>query len=164
MTIKFNAGEVLDMAMKIEQNGMNYYNKAAEIFKNEPANDMLKKLAEWENSHKLTFAAMKDGLASAQTTDVVFDPQGEAGLYLNAMADGNVFNVNEDPSKAMTGKESLEEVLRKALLMEKDSIIFYLGLREMVPPSLGKDKVDDIISEEMSHIGYLNKELVALKR
>ena len=163
MAIKFNAGEVLNMAMKIEQNGANFYRKAAEQFDDEHAVTMLRELASWEEGHKLTFAAMWEDLTSSETPNVTFDPEGEAILYLNALADGNVFNVDEDPSKQLTGTEALEDVLRTALLMEKDSIVFYLGLKELVPPSLGREKVDKIISEEMGHIGFLNKELNALR-
>jgi len=51
----------------------------------------------------------------------------------------------------------------KKLLAEKDSIVFYLGIKEMVPEKYGKDKLDKIIKEEMGHIKLLSKELVALK-
>ena len=43
----------------------------------------------------------------------------------------------------------MEEVLQTAIGLEKDSIIFYVGIEELVPEKLGKDKVNDIIKEEM---------------
>ena len=36
-------------------------------------------------------------------------------------------------------------------------------MKEMVPETYGKDKLDKIIKEEMGHIKMLSKELVALK-
>ena len=66
-----------------------------------------------------------------------------------------------DPSDKLTGRESLEEILQTAIGLEKDSITFYLGIREMVPEKLGKDKVDRIIKEEMSHVVMLTEELSA---
>lgn len=163
MAIKFNAGEVLDMAVKIERNGARFYRKAAEGFDDERVKKMLNELAAWEDGHELTFKAIKEDLDSADRESVVFDPNGDAPLYLGAMADGNVFRVDLDPSESLTGNESIEEVLRKAIGLEKDSIVFYLGLREIVPEKLGRDKVDHILKEEMGHITYLNNELKALK-
>jgi len=163
MGIKFNAGEVLDMAIKIEHNGAEFYATAAGNFKEEKAKKLLNKLAEWEKGHELTFKTMKADLADAEKQTTSFDPDNEVKLYLNAMADRNVFNVEDSPAKALTGKETLESILRKAIMMEKDSIVFYVGLKQLVPESLGHDKIDHIIHEEMGHIGYINDELTALR-
>jgi len=164
MGIKFNASEILDMAIKIERNGAAFYAAAAAISKEEKAKKLLTRLAEWEKSHELTFKAMKEDLGAADQEAVAFDPNNEVILYLNAMADRNVFNVDDSPAKALTGKETLESILRKAIMMEKDSIVFYVGLKELVPESLGRDKIDNIIHEEMGHIGYINDELTALRK
>jgi len=162
MGIKFNASEVLDMAIKIERNGMEFYATAANNFKEEKAKKLLNQLAEWEKGHELTFKTMKEDLSAADQQAVAFDPNNEVVLYLNAMADRNVFNIDESPAKALTGKETLESILRKAIMLEKDSIVFYVGLKELVPESLGRDKVEHIIHEEMGHIGYINDQLSSL--
>jgi rubrerythrin len=56
----------------------------------------------------------------------------------------------------------LEGILKEAITAEKDSIVFYLGMKELVPETLGKKRIDAIIKEEMSHIKLLSKELVAV--
>jgi len=58
----------------------------------------------------------------------------------------------------------MEEILKKAILAEKDSIVFYLGMKEMVPVNSGKTKIDAIIKEEMVHIKLLSSKIVALKK
>ena len=45
---------------------------------------------------------------------------------------------------------------------ENDSIVFYLGMKDLVPEKAGKAKLDAIIREEMGHIRLLSKELAAL--
>ena len=85
-------------------------------------------------------------------------------MYLRAMADGHVFNVREDPSDKLTGNETMAEIIKLALGCEKDSIVFYLGLRDMVPAREGKDKVDAVIREEMGHISILNKQMADLTK
>jgi len=69
-----------------------------------------------------------------------------------------------DTSEALTGKETIEDSFRMALEREKDSVIFYLGIKDMVSENLGRDKIDGIIKEEMNHVTIISKELAALKR
>lgn len=59
--------------------------------------------------------------------------------------------------------EIAEQIERNGASL-KDSIVFYLGMKEMVPENFGKAKIDAIIKEEMTHIKLLSKELVALKK
>jgi len=51
-----------------------------------------------------------------------------------------------------------------ALEREKDAIVFYLGLKEAVAENLGRNDVDLIIKEEMSHITYISEELAKLPK
>ena len=59
---------------------------------------------------------------------------------------------------------SLEEIFKSALSAEKDSIVFYLGMKDVVPSHLGKDKLDGIIKEEMSHIRLISDKLLEFKK
>ncbi|MCK4783917.1 MAG: hypothetical protein KAV87_09220, partial [Desulfobacteraceae bacterium] len=104
----------------------------------------------------------REDLADAERKPTVFDPDGQAALYLRAMADGHVFDVKADPVELFTGKETMEDILQTAIGMEKDSIVFYLSMKELVPQRLGKDRIQGIIKEEMAHIASLSKELAAL--
>ena len=167
MSTYFNADEIFEMAEQIERNGAKFYRRAAEGVEEPQSRELLLRLAEMEDKHQKTFAAMRaDMLKEGQvsTVDPVFDPEGEAALYLRAMADGHVFNMRVDPSERLTGEETMEDILKTAIGLEKDSIVFYLGINEMVPERLGKGRVDDVIKEEMSHITILNRELSALNR
>jgi rubrerythrin len=80
-------------------------------------------------------------------------------MYLRVMADGNVFNLKTNPDEQLTHKKTPEEVLKMAIGVEGDSIAFYVGLKEAVSRKAGKDKVEDIIKEEMGHIVTLNQKL-----
>jgi len=80
-------------------------------------------------------------------------------MYLRVMADGHVFDVKADPADQLATKNTHEEVLKMAIGVERDSIAFYVGLKEAVSRKAGKDKVEDIIKEEMGHIITLNEKL-----
>jgi len=162
MSIHFNADEVFEMAEQIERNGAKFYRKVAEGTEDVGTRELLLELAAMEDEHEETFASMRAELSAEERTSTVFDPEGEAGMYLNAMADGYVFDMRADPSELLTGKETIAEILRTAIGLEKDSIVFYLGIDEIVPERLGKDKISVIIKEEMGHITTLSKKLASL--
>lgn len=109
-----------------------------------------------EDHHKLTFEKMKKTLSDAEKTETVFDPNEESSQYLAAMADMHGGEGSPSAADALTGKESIDEIIHIAIGLEKESILFYLGLKDFVPPKYGQDKLDNIISEERRHIIQLN--------
>jgi len=48
------------------------------------------------------------------------------------------------------------QIIDTAVGLEKESILFYLGLRDMVPPKSGREELDQIIREEQRHLTQLN--------
>jgi rubrerythrin len=162
MGIKFNADEIFEMAEQMERNGAKFYNKAAEASASARSRELLRDLAAMESVHEKTFANMRTELSDKERAATVFDPDDVATAYLQAFADGHVFNVNQDPSELLTGRETMEEVLQRAIGLERDSIAFYMGIRESVPENLGRDRIDGIIREEMKHVNMLSQELASL--
>ena len=162
MSISFNADEVFEMAEELERNGAKFYRKAAGFFADSDKCKLLEELAVMEDGHLLTFQQMRAQLKAQEKEATTFDPDNEAGLYLRAMADGHVFDTASNPCDFLTGNETMAEILKKAILCEKDSVVFYLGIKDMVSDSEGKDKVEAVIREEMGHISLLNKHLSEL--
>jgi len=157
MGMPFNADEVFEMAEQIERNGGEFYRTAAKKF---PAvNDIFLGLAEMEDEHLKTFADMRTELSGTEVEEPIFDPDGQAQMYLRVMADGHIFDVKADPAEQLATMNTPEDVLKMAIGIERDSIAFYVGLKEAVSRKSGKDKVDDIIKEEMGHIVTLNEKL-----
>ena len=163
MSITFNAFEIFEMAEQIERNGVKFYRKAAEIFSDRDISRTLLEFADMEAEHEETFADMRKQLSSKQRELIAFDPENEMALYLQAMAGGHVFDLKKDMSLQLTGEESVEDVLNMAIQAEKDSIVFYLGIKEAVDKSLGQGRIDHIIKEEMGHIKLLSDKLVQYK-
>jgi len=158
MAYEFNADEIFEMAEQIERNGASFYRKAAESIDDPAGKKLLLNFAAMEDEHEKTFAALRKDLSEKEKTATTFDPDGEAALYLKALADTRVFFEKKIDTSTM------EKILREAILAEKDSIVFYLGMKEMVAEKFGKTKIDAIIKEEMAHIKLLSGKLVALKR
>ncbi|MBU4211658.1 MAG: ferritin family protein [Verrucomicrobia bacterium] len=155
MAFIFNADEVFEMAEQIERNGAAFYRLAAKQF---PAQQrLLTIIAEQEDQHCATFSALRRQLASKDKEATAYDPGQEAEAYLRAMADRRVVDISRRPKDILKGAESFADILGIAVGMEKDSIVFYVGMQDMVPPALGRDKVDLIIKEEKQHIVFLNR-------
>jgi rubrerythrin len=161
MGVTFNADEIFEMAEQIERNGVTFYRAAAE--KLPSVRQVLLDLAAMEEEHEKTFADIRAQLSGREQEPMVFDPDGEAQMYLRVVADGQVFDVKAEPAEQLTGQETSEDILKIAIALEKDSIAFYAGLKECVPPRAGKDKVEGIIREEFGHIATLSEKLSALK-
>jgi len=157
MPYVFNMNEILEMAEQIERNGAAFYRKAAEGISDSQNRELLLELAQMEDEHEKTFASLRAQLSEVEKTSALFDPEGETVFYLRALADTRVF------FEKKTDTASLEEILKEALTAEKDSIVFYLGMKELVPEKYGKEKIDSIIKEEMGHIKLLGKKLVELR-
>lgn len=161
MGVTFNADEIFEMAEQIERNGVTFYRAAAE--KLPSVRQDLLDLAAMEEEHEKTFADMRAQLSGREQETMVFDPDGQAQMYLRVIADGFVFDAKADPTERLKGQETPEEILKIAIALEKDSIAFYAGLKECVPPRAGRDKVEGIIREEFGHIATLSEKLSALK-
>jgi len=163
MAYDFNADEIFEMAIQIEANGAKFYRKAADL-QQEPDNKaFLEKLARMEDKHKTTFEAMRKAVSEGQKQETVFDPANELSMYLKAMADNHGGEGDPDVAESLTGEESMEEIITTAIGLEKESILFYLGLKDLVPAKYGHDKLDDIIREEKLHIAQLNGFLKKIK-
>jgi rubrerythrin len=153
----FNADEIFEMAEQLERNGSKFYRNAAETITLPEESALLLKLAAMEDEHEKTFQRMRSELGDQEKTATAFDPGGEAAHYLRALADTRVF------FEKKIDISSMKEILKAAIEAEKESIVFYLGMREAVPGKLGKSRLDDIIKEEMGHIRLLSRELVQHK-
>ncbi|MCG8637202.1 MAG: ferritin family protein [Desulfobacterales bacterium] len=151
----FNAAEVFDMAIKIETNGAAFYRKAAQLQADGEDKEFLEALAKMEDRHKAVFEEMKTTLSAAEKKETVFDPGEELTLYLNAMADAHGGEGDPDVADTFTGRETMAEIVGIAIGLEKESILFYVGLKDMVPPKFGREKIDQIIKEETRHVAQL---------
>ncbi|MCJ7615251.1 MAG: ferritin family protein [Desulfobacterales bacterium] len=168
MSYDFNADEIFEIARQIEKNGAEFYKLAAEIVDKPSVRKLLLELAAMEIEHEKTFISLRANLSDQEKEKTVFDPEDESVLYLKALADSRIF-LKKDIPDVLTNmnqaeKDFAKKIIKYAMAAEKDSIVFYLGMKDLVPENLGKDKIDQIIKEEMSHIRLLGKEQAALNK
>jgi rubrerythrin len=164
MSYSFNADEVFQVAIKIEENGAEFYRKAAELQSDAGNVKFLENLAVMEDGHKATFERMKKELQEAEKKQTVFDPDNELTDYLMSMADYHGGEGSPEAVKALSKSDSIEDIINTAIGLEKDSILFYVGILYLVPEKMGQDKINEIIKEEQKHVVQLQNFLTKIKK
>jgi len=157
MDFIFHIDEVFEMAIQMEQNGAEFYKKAAQDTDDKEIKALLEKLSVMEDEHQTIFKNLRSEIVGSGEQDAFFDPQGEGARYLKSIVDTKVF------FEKTIDTTSLEEVFKEAIWAEKDSTVFYLGIRQSMKDEGPKRKLDAIIEEEMSHIRILSERLKDLK-
>lgn len=154
----FSAKEIFEMAEQIERNGARFYRESAP--KMQPSvSKLFQKLAQMENDHERFFISMRSRLSH----ELEFDPDGEVARYLHGFVESEIFDLKGNYNAAVNALKSERDALNFALAIEKETVAFYTGIRELVPESLGKADIEHIIREEMMHIAYIRSEIAKLK-
>ncbi len=149
------ADDVFNMAVRIEENGKAFYTGAAQKAKDSRVKGLFEELAEMEDGHIKQFKDLRSRLV-ASIAHMVWDPEGLGAGYLNAAADSHVFTA-EAATERLKGINTAEAAIEMALRFEKDSVAFFLGMKQMLPDAGGKDDIDSLIQSEMDHISMLSE-------
>ncbi|MBN2736483.1 MAG: ferritin family protein [Spirochaetales bacterium] len=157
MGIQFNADEIFELAINIEKNGAAFYRKAAAQQDLPDNKQALIQLAGMEDQHQKTFEEMRQKLSTEEKTGSSYDPYDELSLYLVAAADLHGGEGSPDEASRLKGRESMKEIITIAMGLERKSILYYLGLKDLVSEKQGKEKIEDIITEEKTHLVQLSR-------
>jgi len=167
MSLDFNADEIFEIACQIERNGADFYQQMSEKISHDPTRKMLVEFVAMEKAHENVFKAMRKELSAGEKGKTVFDPDEETLAYLHAMADIHVFDTEAEDDFTLSDDlgeaAKARKILRAAINREWGSIALYLGMKELVPDNLGREKIDGIIKEEMRHVNLLTRSLTGLK-
>ena len=160
MSISFSGSELINIAIGIERRGIVFYDVMAKSTENATAREVFHYLADMERQHVQIF---QDMLAEADKYQFSETQAGEYTAYLQALVDSAVFTDDLVTSEMATQAESDIEALELAIGAEKDSILFYYQMRDIMPQR-AQPTVNKVICEEKSHLRQLSelkKKLVA---
>lgn len=163
MSMTFTPERIFDTTIQVERNGAVFYGKAAALAPKRALRRKLLELAETEHVHMQTFARLKDLILGSEKNAKHFDPDNRIAQYLRVFAKRGIFNMTLDAAQALSTETGMPDILHFAMERERDSIMFYVGIREAIPKRFGQDKIAAIIYEEMSHLVLLEQELGKLK-
>ncbi len=153
MSIIFSGSELLEVAVGIEKNGAAFYQALAEKTKDKSTRAIYEHLAAEEIKHRRTFQDMLDKVGDYQP------PEGyteDYQLYLKSLVDSSVFT-DVTQARQIAAKVSSEaEALDIGIQAEKDSILFYTEMKELVKPADHQIMLN-IINQEREHLNQLSQ-------
>jgi len=156
MGISFNADEVFEMGMDIEQNGEAYYRKAAELTEDPEIKKIFDDLMTAEQQHYETFKKLLENLPAKDTTPLVSDPDDQEYRYLDALVKSRLFNNVREAEEVVSKASGPIEALQGALTFEKDTILFFTEMKARTREDLGKNEIDRLIAEEREHVIWIS--------
>ncbi|MEI6889601.1 MAG: ferritin-like domain-containing protein [Bacteroidales bacterium] len=149
----YSAKEIVEIAVRIEENGYAFYIAAAEMIR-EPNDikNLFLDLAEQETMHTATFQKIFDK----------FEPedydQGEEDFsaYVQNLADKHIFGKPEAGANLAKTLRTPKDALNFAYQFENDSVAFYKALYEKTK-SDSKKVIKQIIAEEEAHAARIKR-------
>jgi len=150
------AAEALKWALEIEKNGEAFYNAVAAKGVDPEVKALFEDLAAQERGHYQAFQKMLEKVKpEPDLSNIEYD---EYQTYLQVALAEALF---AGPDKGLTlakQAQDRETALRAAMGFEKDTLLFFYDLREMVSEA-ERRAISDIILEEKAHLRRLAKML-----
>ena len=153
MSISFSVSELLNIAVGIEGRGVAFYDTMSRSTENASARSAFQYLADMEREHVKVFQIMLDESDKYQVPEAY---TGEYTAYLQALVDNAVFTDEMVVSEVVTRADTDIEALELAIAAEKDSILFYYEMRDIMPQQT-HSAINRIIAEEKSHLRQLSE-------
>jgi len=148
----FRGSEIVELGIQIEKNGRDFYSTLVKQSKNQKAKETFKYLAGEEEKHIAIFQNILDSVHKYEPPETY---PGEYFAYMNALASDYVFTQKEKGKEIAKRTRSDKEAINLGIGFEKDSILFYEGMRKVVPPYDHKI-VNELISQEQDHLRQLS--------
>ncbi|MFC2063458.1 ferritin family protein [Chloroflexota bacterium] len=152
MAAVFSGSELINIAIGIEKRGIAFYDVMARSADNATARSAFQYLCDMEREHVKIFQGM---FGEADKYQPVEAATADYAGYLQALIDSAVFTDDLATSEVATHTANDLEALELAIGVEKDSILFYYQLGEVIPQP-ARSVVSKIIAEEKLHLRELS--------
>ena len=153
MSIVFSGSELINIAIGIERRGITFYDIMAKSTDNEVARTVFENLVDMERGHIEVFQDMLGEAAESMPSE---SSTGEYSGYLQALIDDAVFTDDMITSEMASQADSDIKAVELAISAEKDSILFYYEMRDVMPKR-ALDIINRVIAEEKSHLQQLSE-------
>lgn len=152
----FAGSEIVEMGIQIEKNGKDFYNTLFKQCKNQKAKEIFQYLADQEEKHITIFQSILNSVQKYEPKEAY--PQ-EYFAYMNALASDHVFTQKDKGAEVAKNVTNDKEAIDLGIGFEKDSIIFYEGIKKVVH-EYDQKIIDELIKQEQGHL----KQLIDLKK
>ncbi len=147
----FLIGDIIELAIQIEQNAETVYRNALKKISNPKLVSILQWLADEEVEHAKWFRQLKQTV-NTEVKDPAVEAMGKS--ILSDVLGSQSFSLREAD---FTEMRQLEDLISLAVEFEEDKVIFYKMLRPFIEDRKTLDFLENIIDEETNHIRELRK-------
>lgn len=155
MDSKSLVSSLIDMAARVEHASAQFYQKASKRFMEDEARLEFQKLASMELEHEDFFSDLKLKYKNQAVTTIEESTGQAISKYVKAVQDARVFDFGFILNHTVTGHEKVPEIIQLAIGFEKDSIVFYAGLANIIENEILSKLLKQIIREEFDHLSLL---------
>ena len=142
---------MIKFAVQLEANGYDFYREVSSKLTAPVATAVFDDLARQELEHKALF----EGLGrQPEPPTVVESYNGEYDSYLKAYVDSYVFTIERMKNILTRTRLDEKEAIQFGIDSEKDTILFYMGIKDAVRQT-DRPVMDRIIVEERRHFARL---------
>ncbi len=149
----FDAVDIFEIAIRIEENGSSFYRYAAHIAEDENTKKTFTYLADEEARHKALF---KEMLSKMEKHKIPESYPGEYGAYLRDYVDSNIVFTEKAMDSELPDVKDTLSAINFAIRRELDSILYYQEIKRFLPEGQ-HDTIDKIINEERGHFEKLSE-------
>ncbi|MDP6099866.1 MAG: ferritin family protein [Dehalococcoidia bacterium] len=163
MSLFFSGKEVVDMALRIEANGLAFYRAALTRVKDPSIKAAYQHLATEEERHAREFGRLLASQADVPNSPAIAQELSE---YLSALIDSRIFVDEVGAQAGALGVKDDAETVEMGMRMESETILFFTEMRGLVRRD-EQAVVDSILGEERDHLrrlSLLRKNLLGLNR
>ena len=152
----FSGNEIVEMAVEIEKNGRDFYNKVAASSNNKDVKKIFEHLSSQEERHIKIFEDMLFAVKKYEPVEAYTD---EYFSYIKALSEEHVFTKKGKGSEIVMTIKDEKQAIELGIGFEKDSILFYHEMKNFVPET-ERSIIENLLKEEQRHL----KKLSLLKR
>ena len=147
----FTAHEILDLAIRLEENGEAVYREAADKASNSDIRELLLWMAEEEVKHTRWFTELKQEIESRSINP--FMEEMSRKVFGGLLGDKSFSHREVNFSQI----DRIEDLIRIFIEFEKDTVLFYETLIPFIEDNNTLHYVTKIIAEENNHIQKLHE-------
>ena len=149
----YTTGELINVAINIERSGITFFDIMARTTDSDVARDTFEQFVKMEREHLTLFQDMISQMADSPSAGALTP---EVSGYIRALIDGAVFSNDAAMDDAVSGADTDSRALEVGISAEKDSILFYQALKDIMPPAAA-NLLDNILTEEKTHLIHLSE-------
>ncbi len=154
MDIQFNSLEIFKMAMDIEKQGRDFYQRCVEANSEAKIKEIFSKLRDDEEDHYELFKDMLDEFEKEdKSLSQNYLYNEEVSGYLHSLVDSKVFPETQEATDKLAN--DIEEAINIGIKAEKNSLLLYLELVHVEEDKQTIEALEKLILEEKKHLTQL---------